>query len=558
MLINTNELPDNSRIDCDVCIAGSGPVGITLAVELAGTNIRVCLVESGGLSQSAAVPASTIAEQLGFLIDPVKFQRHVFGGGSNRWGGLRGRWFRAKPLDPIDFETRPWIANSGWPFGYDMLSSFFERAGRILRMPSVRDLIREAERDRVAPVFHNDQLRTRVFLMTKPLRFGRQYRPLLAQSPNIQVYYHGRVIEIEEDPGAPVIRHFHVATPAGKRHRVCAKYFVLACGGLETPRLLLTSKGKMNSGVGNQRGLVGRYYMQHPKGLHGIAVLNHRSLRTSLYTGGHLASDIKVCGAISFSERFQRREKLLNPCLMLRPLFSLSEGHAAQVYRAARRAWHGPDRRVGRRELTDLVRFAASAVRRAFKGHRPGTVFSVLNHMEQIPNPDSRLDLSERKDRLGIHQLRIDWRIDPLEKASLGRLHAVVRDRLAAQGAGKLESQLDALTDDWPIVQDSAHHMGTTRMHRDPRQGVTDADGRVHGMHNLYVSGNSLLPTSGHANPTLTVVALAIRLGDHLKRLCATGDAIVVAGRGSATGADVAAHANGVGVEASVGGISSG
>ena len=119
----------------------------------------------------------------------------------------------------------------------------------------------------------------------------------------------------------------------------------------------------------------------------------------------------------------------------------------------------------------------------------------------------------------------IDWRIDALEKTSLCRLHEVVCDHLAAAGAGKLESELDALADDWPIVQDSAHHMGTTRMHLDPKQGVTDAHGRVHSVQNLYVSGNSLLPTSGHANPTLTVVALAIRLADHIKALYRTSDA---------------------------------
>ena len=140
MLIDANELPHSSRIDCDICIAGSGPVGVTLAVELAATRMRVCLVEGGGLSSRAAVAASPIAEQLGLLIDPVKFQRHVFGGGSNRWGGLSGRWFRAKPLDPIDFEARSWIANSSWPFGYDVLRPFFERAGRILQVPSLRDL----------------------------------------------------------------------------------------------------------------------------------------------------------------------------------------------------------------------------------------------------------------------------------------------------------------------------------------------------------------------------------------------------------------------------------
>ena len=179
--------------------------------------------------------------------------------------------------------------------------------------------------------------------------------------------------------------------------------------------------------------------------------------------------------------------------------------------------------------------------------------------MEQIPRPESRLDLSERKDAFGVNQLRIDWRIDPLEKTSMCRLHEVVQERLATAGAGELESALDPLAADWPIVQDSAHHMGTTRMHLDPRQGVTDASGRVHGVQNLYVSGNSLLPTSGHANPTLTVVALAIRLAEHLERLCATRDAVISPPPGPAacTDARVLAETS-VPVQKSLGRISSG
>ncbi len=524
MLIDANELPDHSRIDCDVCVAGSGPAGITVAAELAGMSLRVCLIESGGLSPQAGVPASSVAEQLGILVDLAKFRQHIFGGASNRWGGLSGRWFRLKPMDPVDFEVRPWIANSGWPFGYDALRPFFDRAGRILQVPSARDFSLDAQKDGIAPEFHNDELCTTVFLMARPVRFGEHYLPILARSPNIQVYFNGRVIEIEEDQSAPVIRHFHVATTAGKIHRIAAKYFVLACGGLENPRLLLASQRKMRSGVGNQRDLVGRYYMQHPKGLHGLAVLNHESLRTPFYTSGRLASDVKICAGISFSEEFQRRNELLNHCIMFRPLFALSEGYASQIYRAGCRAWHGSDR-AGRRELLDLARFAASALKRVLNGVGPGAVFSVLNHMEQIPNPESRLDLSERKDRFGVHLLRIDWRIDPQEKASLCRLHEVVRARLAAHGAGGLESQLDPLADNWPVAQDSAHHMGTTRMHVDPKRGVTDPHGRVHSVRNLYIGGNSVLPTSGHANPTLTVVALAVRLAAHLEHLCTTSNA---------------------------------
>jgi choline dehydrogenase-like flavoprotein len=488
----------------------------------------VCLVESGGLSVKTTLPLSNVAEQLGVLVDPVQFERHAFGGASNQWGGLRGRWFRVKPLDPIDFEARPWVDNSGWPFSLEELRPFLERAANIFKVASLRNFNVETHHNHLVHEFHNSELDTTIFQMIRPLRFGKEYRRLLARSSNIRAYIHGKVIEIEEDPNASVIRYFKVATHSGKTCRISAKQFVLACGGLETPRLLLVSRRKMACGIGNAHDLVGRYYMQHPKGLHGIAVLNQKSLRAPLYTRGYLDTDVKICAGISFSEEFQRREGELNHCIMLRPILSLSESHASQAYRAMQRAWQGADHNSGGyRELQDFARFMASVLKRGIKGTGVHTMFSVLNHMEQIPKQESRLDLSERKDRFGVNELRIDWRIDSLEKASLCRLHELVQARVAAQCGGRLESHLDPLADDWPVAQDSAHHLGTTRMHADPRRGVVDPHCRVHSVRNLFIAGNSIFPTSGHANPTLTVVALAIRLADHLKGLFKTNDGML-------------------------------
>ncbi len=358
MLIDANELPDNSQIDCDVCIAGSGPAGITIASELANTALQVCLVESGGLSVKTALPVANVGEQLGL---PVDLEQHSFGGASNQWGGLRGRWFRVKPLDSIDFETRPWVDNSGWPFSLDELRPFLERAANIFKVTSLRNFGVAAHHNHLVHEFHNSELKTAIFQMIRPLRFGKEYRKLLARSSNIRTYIHGRVIEIEEDPNASIIRYFRVATPSGRTYRVSAKHFVLACGGLETPRLLLVSRRKMACGIGNERDLVGRYYMQHPKGLHGLAVLNRESLRAPLYTRGYLDSDTKICGGISFSEEFQRREGELNHCIMFRPVLSLSESHASQAYRAMHRAWHGY------RELRDVAKFMASVLKRPSK-----------------------------------------------------------------------------------------------------------------------------------------------------------------------------------------------
>ena len=518
MLIDADQLPGHSEIHCDVCVAGSGPVGLTIATELARASLRVCLVESGGLSARSSAPAPSVAEQLGVPVDHGKFEQLCIGGASNRWGGVSGRWFRLKPMDPIDFEVRPWVANSGWPFGYEELKPFLDRA-RTLLNGSGTDLNADAHGKYLAPAFHNDQLQTTIFQMVRPLRFGRDYRSLLSLSHNIQLYFHARVVEIEEDSTLSRVCYFHIATNSDRKHRISARHFVLACGGLENPRLLLASKRNTASGIGNRHDLVGRYYMQHPKGLHGVAVLNQTSLRSPLYTGGYGVDGVKIGGAISFSEEYQRREEMLNHCIMFRPIFSLSESHASQAYRALCRAWQGACDGFGwQGELLNFSKSAAGAVKLVSKGFGLRTVFGVMNHMEQIPKRESRVELSEQRDRFGVNQLRIDWRIDSAEKASLRRLHKLVRERLAT-GGGTVESQLELLAD-WPVSHDSAHHIGTTRMHADRRWGVTDLNCRVHGVQNLYIGGSSVLPTSGNANPTLTIVALAARLADHLKSVC--------------------------------------
>lgn len=519
MLIDANALAGDSRIDCDVCIAGSGPAGITLANELAGSPIQVCVIEGGGLPDGTPVRASIVAEQVGLPVDMVKFRQYMFGGASNLWGGVRRRWVRLRPMDPIDFEERPWVTNSGWPIKYHDLVPYFRRAADIMKVPCFGNFDAAAFQDRLVPEFHDEEVHTALFQVVQATRFGEVYADPLANARNVRVYLHARVVEIEEHPTSPVVRCLHFVTPGGSRHRVSAKHFVLACGGLENPRLLLTSNRKAAAGVGNEHDLVGRYYMQHPKGMHGIALLNKKSLRSPLYTRRCRADRIMILAGLSFSEEFQRKEKVLNHCIMFGPMLSLSESHASAAYRALLRAWHSPNGSAGRySEFFGATASAAAVLGRAIKDFRVDRLFVVANHMEQIPRPDSRLDLSRQRDRSGVQQLRTDWRINGVEKESLRRLHELVGGKLARDGAGRLESELDPLGI-WPISQDSGHHLGTTRMHGDPRRGVTDAHCRVHGVRNLYISGGSLFPTCGHANPTFTIVALAVRLADHLKNL---------------------------------------
>jgi choline dehydrogenase-like flavoprotein len=156
-----------------------------------------------------------------------------------------------------------------------------------------------------------------------------------------------------------------------------------------------------------------------------------------------------------------------------------------------------------------VVPSAAPSVRR----------YDVKNVMEQAPNRDSRVVLSDERDRLGCRRVALRWTLSALDKRTMHRAHEIVDEELRRAGVGRLQSALGALDDPWPAtIRGARHHIGTTRMHPDPRRGVVDADGRVHGLHNLYVAGSSVFPTGGSANPTLTIVALALRLAEHLRQ----------------------------------------
>ncbi len=524
MIIDSRDLSDSSQIDCDICIVGTGPAGITLANELAGTGVQVCLAESGGLTRKSETQTSSVAEELGNSVEVVDFQTRHFGGASNAWGGLLGRSMRLKQLDPIDLEARDWVPNSGWPLEYGDLDPFYERAYKLLNHIPQEAFTADQHHGQLLRAFHDDVMRTTIYHLPKPIRFGKRFRSSLALAQNIRVLLHSPVVEIEEAESESKIKFAHVVTPAGHTHRIAARCFALACGGLENPRLLLGSTRKRLCGVGNEHDLVGRYYMQHPKGRHGFILLN-KGNNAHLYTGGYQPNSCRVHAGVSISEHVQRRDRLLNHCVMLFPALSLTESYASERFRELRRAWregrHGIELiRQAFDPAVDWPKAASPALKGLMRHFAFGTTqLRAMNHMEQIPDAESRVELSEERDSFGVQKLRTNWRIHPVEKDCLYRFHALLQGNLERYDMGHLDSKLDPHMQDWPVASPANHHMGTTRMHNDPRQGVTDSNCRIHSVQNLFVAGSSVFPTSGHANPGLTIVAMSIRLADHLKAL---------------------------------------
>ncbi len=540
MLIDIRELPENTLIESDICIVGAGAAGIALAQEFIDQPYQVCLLESGGLDFEEATQSLYQGEHIGVPFQPLGESRaRYLGGSTNLWGG----WSR--PLDDIDFEYRPWMPYSGWPIPKAELNPYYQRAQKVSGLRSDKYDFAEWEDALKELQIHRpplpEQIETYIWQIVPPthLRFGQAYKAELEQASNIKTYLHANVVEIETNDPAKSVTRMQVATPEGKKFWVSAKAFILAVGGIENPRLLLASNQVQSNGLGNQHDLVGRFFMEHPYLQSGEIEFSEPPV---LYTKENIKVGETFLGtALGLSKQIQQQEQLLNFCTRLVTIlpdwveafnslkFKL-RGKKGIFHEAFPTITEGQRYRGNTSALEDLSKVIANLDRIAVRAYAKlfdksfytGQSNLCKLHLigEQAPNPDSRITLSSERDRLGVNRVQLDWRLSPIDKYTIQRSQELIAEEFARSGLGKVQIELTN-DESWDSVVGSYHHMGTTRMSTNPSQGVVNQDCRVHGISNLYVAGSSVFPTSGLSNPTLTLIALAIRLADHLKETMA-------------------------------------
>lgn len=503
---------------------GGGAAGIVLAREFIGTPWRVVLLESGGLRYTATTQALYAGETIGLPGHALTYSRfRMFGGSTTRWVS------QCRPLDPLDFAPRPGIPHSGWPFDHHHLERWYARAQAVCGLdPPHTDW---APPCGALPI-GDDPLETVLFRFGYPRDFGRAYRDDLAGAANLDVLLNANVVEIEAASDLRAVRAVHVKTLAGQAFEVRARAYVLACGGIENARLLLASNRTAPAGLGNTNDLVGRFFMDHPYLTTGHFVPDSPEHAD----GAHVIRSFKGAGVTQkFHAGFVlreaiRREERLTGCsaYFIRRLASETApehfGTGGKSWLRLQeffdhRTWAGAE--VGghlRRMVRGHREVGRTLVRRAGEVVRPQRVLAFRTILETTPCADSRVTLGATPDRLGVPRVRLDWRINGDDRRGLERLRTAMAEALRRRRLGRLIEDPGTDATGWPRSMESGkHHMGTTRMHADPRRGVVDPDGCIHGMNDLFVAGSSLFPTSGYANPTFTIVALTLRLADHLK-----------------------------------------
>lgn len=524
MIIDLRECEPSTRFETDICIIGAGAAGITLARHLDASGLRVLLLESGGVDFEPEVQALADGPSTGHDYYPLVDSRlRFFGGTTAIWGG------RCAEFNPLDLERRDWVPHSGWPISFDDLKPYYDRARTLLDIPS-RQSPEELWKQfgQTPPAFAKDGLATDFWQFTPQTeRFTLRKCKDLKDSETVRILLHATVTAIETKDGDQQVSELSVSDISRKTATVRARHYILAAGGIENARLLLSSD------IGNGYDQVGRYFMEHPHARGGqvrqgqfwqlLKLLNGR-MRDA---GGNVHA-----GLIRPSDAMQRREGILNSA------FTLAVRQQAKADMIApMKAYHGLKHSLSptqsNRALWLNIKRAAMRAHEVVDPLRPrallalGWQLSAVIRAEQAPNPDSRVKLAETRDAMGIPLSELDWRFSEIDKHSVKVMMREFAKELERLGLGQfdpapwLEDTATLWTSDRLIsthAKGGYHHMGTTRMSGSPRDGVVDANCRVHGLSNLYVAGSSIFATSGWANPTLAIMAFSLRLADHLVR----------------------------------------
>jgi hypothetical protein len=561
VIVDGRALVDRSELRGEVVVVGAGPAGIVTALELADAGLDVILIESGEWKHDPRSQRLGDAE----LVDAHRHapssltNRRQVGGTSVIWGG------RCVPFDPVDFDRREHVPDATWPVAYDDLTPHFARAcewlvcGRPVfdagRVPALRDAP-------LVPDLRDGDVRTSdLERWSLPTDFGREYGRRLRESPRVRLVSHLTCTEIRCAEGEPRVRDLVARTLDGRTIRLRARRYVLACGGLETTRLLLASRAPGGRPIGDHAGHLGRWYMAHVEG--GVARVRFGTpARATQYSYARDVDGVYVRRRLSFTRDYQRREQLpnivgwlANPELsdarhasgplsaaylaLVSPLGpaiapdaqrrSLTGDHVPGApYGVSRKDPVGAHARNVARDVAGTLRFLGGfgvqrfvPTRRApgFFDYSPANAYPLQYHGEHLPNRDSRVTLTDQRDALGLPRLKIDLRFRQADVDGVVRAHERWDAYLRAAGVGALEYRsADVAADVWARIGGGFHQSGTTRMAQRPQDGVVDPHLAVHGFDDLYVASSSTFVTSSQANSTFMIVAFALRLVEHLKR----------------------------------------
>ncbi|MEM7527803.1 MAG: GMC family oxidoreductase [Pseudomonadota bacterium] len=512
MIEDGRSIPRGTEIECDICIVGAGIAGLAMAEALEPSGARIVLLESGGLEPGSADPSFNTGTSNDNSYPFELSRTRGLGGTSALWTGV------CIPLDASDFEPRNWLPHSGWPIGLDTVEPFYPQASAFFGLPEEHPLERELDASR----FASASLKPKPLLYAERKVLGPLHEPVLKRTENVRCILNATVTGLAPDAAHRSVTRIDVGHEGGA-FSVAPRIVVLATGGIENARILLNAAAAEGGGIFNPHDVLGRYHMEHPIRIAAVLPLNGQSRDARLFSDVVPRDGVISHGTLGLPREIRDREGLLDLHLRFYR-YSLREAHTA-VVRGKALAEAGPTLAGVKQYLAEHAAALPGVVAPYLAWHAMNKLFhsAPFGHarmtalFEQEPDPENRITLSGIRDGLGIPLPHLHYRESAFMAESHRRSLALLRDALLAQGFGKLEFQEEALAHLRPYDKHGLHPMGSTRMADDPKQGVVDAECKMHGIENLFVTGSSVFPTGGAANPTLTIVALAFRLADRLR-----------------------------------------
>lgn len=510
----SDDLPTD--ITSSVCVIGAGAAGITLARKLAESIPNVVLVEAGGFRLDGATQNLFAGHQLGLpYFNLLSCRLRYFGGTTNHWSGY------CRANDPIDYEGRPELDLPRWPVQHGDLVPFIDAASSALGIETSHfepgDAIKASGLDADGLAENaSPNLLTKVFQFAPNLRLGALNSDEIAQDPNILGINWLNLTHIQLNADGNSVSHLDCKTLNGKDYKIKAKKYVLCCHAIENARLLLSSDDVQKRGIGNDNDLVGRFFMEHPHmwASRFVPTKDFPILYNRRFAGKH-----NLNANLSFTDEFTRNEGLLQYYCRFNPVY-YPEDTAEAIQHVRADAMSPGDLEF----LGDLAEVLgnlqgvgkAGFLRFGIDAGQP-MYFDLEHRIEQAPNPLSRVVLSNRLDGLGSRIADLDWQLSDTDIEAFRRGQELIGRELSALGWGRLIEE--EITRDLveQRVKGHYHQIGTTRMSTEASDGVVDANCKVHGLDNLYIGGSSVFPTAGYSGPTMMIMALALRMAEHIE-----------------------------------------
>ncbi len=467
------------KITSSVCVVGAGAAGISMALQFESMGIKTTVLEGGGLTYPKPGTHDLYDGELADKYYPLAASRlRYLGGSTNHWGG----WSRQ--LDDFDFMSKPYFDVSGWPIKKSELQPYYQKAAEICEINNFKashdGTLKQQVNDGVLS-WQDDLFENKFFVFSPPTRFGQKYLGDLKAANHVTTFLNANATELILEKNKVI--GVHAQTLSGDQISVQAQVVIVAMGGLENARFLLNQRNEHNQfGVGNQNDLVGRYFMDHP-GFRPIDLM----LPTGMNYRRHAFKGLPVMPVISMTEDALLEHQLNNFCILL----NQKKDDANLPSNYGQNPW--------------------------LKGSEKYGTYQAQFIFEPSPCRDSRVMLSQKKDQLGWPKLKLDWRFNDRDFRSVERVIELLTQSLGQYHQGRVNWHKQFTLEHIAEIGGGMHHGGTTLMSAEESQGVVDSNCAVYGCQGLYVAGNSVFPNIGFSNPTVTIIALALRLCDHLQ-----------------------------------------